>query len=157
MPLCYCLQTDVVLEKYLPSFSMIKWDDISPYFIRSLDMTLYDDHRSIRPYILKRSRIPLDVFKTLCEQLDRSPITLGERRDLENEAAVQLYIHPVYMFLSMGTNKILDSDYAFRHVSWTTHVFASTSAQWPDIRKRTLRIHGFFWGKISSSFHRVQT
>jgi hypothetical protein len=88
---------DVILEKYLPSFSTIKWEDISPYFIRSLDMTLYNDHRSIRPYVLKRSRVPLNVFRALCEQLDQSRITLGERRDLENEAAVQLYIHPVNM------------------------------------------------------------
>jgi hypothetical protein len=39
-------------KKYLPSFSAMTWRDIFPYFYESLDLRVYDDYRSIKPYKL---------------------------------------------------------------------------------------------------------
>lgn len=82
-------------RKYLPSFSNLVWHDVRPYFINSLNTDVDDDHRSIPSYRLRRSRIPIGIFKELCAQLDVSRNTLGDRRELENEAAIQLYLHPI--------------------------------------------------------------
>ena len=82
-------------RKFLPNFSTITWKDVYPYFAAGLNTTLYNDHRSIPPYLLRRSRIPIDLFKEICGQLDVSRKTLGDRLELDNEAAVQLYFHPV--------------------------------------------------------------
>ena len=86
---------DKLRKKYLPSFSNILWRDVFPYFSSTLDLSLYDDYRSIRPYTLNRSRAPLTVFETICQEMDTTRRILGNRRDLENEAAIQLYYHPI--------------------------------------------------------------
>lgn len=83
-------------RKYLPNFSSLTWrEDIFPAFSASLNTTIYSDHRSIQPYMLKRSRIPISTFREILKELDVSRRNLGERSNLENEAAVQLYIHPI--------------------------------------------------------------
>lgn len=86
---------DTLRKKYLPSFSHILWRDVFPYFSNTLDLTLYDDYRSIRPYTLHRSRVPLAVFESICHEMDTTRRILGNRRDLENEAAIQLYYNPI--------------------------------------------------------------
>jgi hypothetical protein len=90
----------IVLEKYLPSFSMITWRDIKDYFVHSLDVN-NRDHRSIKTFPLERCRLPLEVFKGLAAEMDQSRSILGVREDLETEAAVQLYLNPVIYFLQM--------------------------------------------------------
>src|SRR5438046_1424767 len=83
-------------RKYLPNFSSLTWrEDIFPAFSASLNTTIYSDHRSIQPYMLKRSRIPISTFREILKELDISRRNLGERSNLENEVAVQLYIHPI--------------------------------------------------------------
>ena len=95
----YCKLTPKVMahlrRKFLPSFSNITWADVYPFFANSLDTRMYSDHRSIQTYQLYRSRIPTEVFQGMCRELDRSRRNLGERRSLENEAAVQLYMNPI--------------------------------------------------------------
>jgi hypothetical protein len=95
----YTRMTPRVLEKlrkkYLPSFSNILWRDVFPYFSNTFDLSLFDDYRSIRPYALRRSRIPLPVFENLCRDMDISRRVLGNRKDLQNEAAIQLYYNPI--------------------------------------------------------------
>ena len=95
----YCKLTPKVMahlrRKFLPSFSNITWTDVYPFFANSLDTRMYSDHRSIQTYKLYRSRIPTEIFQHMCRELDRSRKNLGERRSLENEAAVQLYMNPI--------------------------------------------------------------
>ena len=86
---------DKLRKKYLPSFSNILWRDVFPYFSSTLDLSVYDDYRSIRPYTLHRSRVPLKVFETICQGMDTSRKVFGNRRDLENEVAIQLYYNPI--------------------------------------------------------------
>jgi hypothetical protein len=70
-------------------------DDIFPVFSACLDTTYHIDHRAIPNYPLNRSRPPLPIFKEILSELDVARRNLGERCNLENEAAVQLYIHPI--------------------------------------------------------------
>ena len=82
-------------RKFLPIFSTIIYvEGCFPYFATGLN-TLYNDHRSIPPYLLQRSRVPIDLVKEICGQLDISRKTRGDRLELDNEAAVQLYFHPI--------------------------------------------------------------
>lgn len=82
-------------KQYLTSFSAIAWEDVFPSFATHLDTTYYNDHRSIPGYLLKRSRVPISVFESLLGDLDVARRNIGERETLENEAAVQLAIHPI--------------------------------------------------------------
>jgi hypothetical protein len=82
-------------KQYLPSFSSITWQDVFPSFAPNLDTTYYSDHRSIPGYLLKRSRVLISIFETLLAELDVARRNVGERGTLENEAAVQLAIHPI--------------------------------------------------------------
>ena len=66
-----------------------------PDFANGLDTRMYDDHRAIKAYPLKRSRLPIRIVEDVLKGLDMSRKTLGDRINLENEAAVQLYIHPI--------------------------------------------------------------
>lgn len=95
----YCKLTPAVMahlrRKFLPSFSKITWIEVYPFFFSSLDTSMYSDHRSIQTYQLYRSRIPIEIFEEIAQQLDRSRRNLGERRTLANEAAVQLYMNPI--------------------------------------------------------------
>jgi hypothetical protein len=75
------------------------WRDIFPYFYESLDLRVYDDYRSIKPYKLKRSRVPKHIFKKIAQEIDLNRKIMGSRRELENEAAIQLYYHPIPMNL----------------------------------------------------------
>ena len=60
-----------------------------------LETAYFSDHRSIPNYLLKRSRLRITIFESILEDLDVSRKNLGERNKLENEAAVQLFIHPI--------------------------------------------------------------
>ena len=83
-------------KQYLPNFSSMTWkEDIFPAFSTCLDTTDHIDHRAIPNYPLNRSRLPLVIFEEILSELDVARRNLGERRNLENESAVQLYIHPI--------------------------------------------------------------
>ena len=75
------------------------WRDIFPYFCENLDLTVYDDYRSIVPYNLQRSRVPKHIFKKIAQEIELNRKIMGSRRELENEAAIQLYYNPIPMNL----------------------------------------------------------
>ena len=98
-----------VVEHYLKSFSKTVWGDIFPYFRHSLDTSIYRDHQAIRPYRLRRSRLPVRYFEFICSQLDVSHLTLGRMHTLENEAAKQMYMSPILSsVLSLFSGRLIN-------------------------------------------------
>lgn len=94
-----------------PSISETKWEYVAQHFDNLLNGAPFftSDYRSIRSYCITRSRLPMTVFKEICRQLDLSRKTLGKRRNLENEIAVQSYLQPIFttilgLFQSRLTN-----------------------------------------------------
>lgn len=85
------------IEKYLPSFSKISWEIASAVY-KNLDTVNYpeDDHRRIRGYGLRCSRLPMNLFRQICEGLDRNIMLLGPRSALLSEAAVHAYVSPAW-------------------------------------------------------------
>lgn len=95
--------SDLALERlrkdYLPSFSAMKWKHIRPYFYHNLQHGS-SSHMDIPPYILKRCRVPIELFESIVRQMDVANQVLGQRRwHLETEAAIQLHWHPVPLTL----------------------------------------------------------
>lgn len=97
-----------VADNCLKSFSKVGWKEVFPYFRHSCDTSVYRDHRAIRPYRLKRSRLPLSYHKYIASQLDISRRTLGRMQTLENESAKQMYMAPIpSLLLSLFSGRLL--------------------------------------------------
>ena len=91
------------------AFSVTWQSDIVPWFRQHLDLSKYNDYRSIRPYALRRCRLHMPVFERICKQLDQSRRTLGNLFELENEAAKSHYIHPILnTLLSLFRGRLLN-------------------------------------------------
>ena len=91
----------------IPSFSKITWGDASKWYT-NLDGVNYpeNDHRRIRKYGLRRSRLPMSIFTMLCVQLDQSILLVGPRSTLSTESAVHSYIAPVLIPTYNGSDPI---------------------------------------------------
>lgn len=101
----------VYLDKiYLRPFSAMNWSsDIFPLFRLSLDTSIFQDYRSIRPYALKRSRLHMPVFENICLQLDRSRRIVGRMTELENEVTKQHYMNPISaIILSLFSGQLIN-------------------------------------------------
>jgi hypothetical protein len=89
------LTTNNVTEQFKPkSFSPIKWKDVAPT-IRNLPPTQPNTYLRIPEFVLCRARMPWDMFEQLVRELDRSIVRVGRQAQLQNEAGVHDYIHPV--------------------------------------------------------------
>ena len=94
----HCRLTPAVLRaKYLPSFSVITWEHVFLYFAHTLSQGLFIPvgWQTILRYHLSRSRLLFKTYKELYKELQGSRRSLGDREQLENEAAIQLYCHPI--------------------------------------------------------------
>jgi hypothetical protein len=77
------------------SFSNVKYVDIAPYVW--LDPALYG--MDIRSFEVFRSRLPMDIFRGIYEDLNISANAYGRMEDHNNEEARSRYITSVSRFV----------------------------------------------------------
>src|SRR5207248_11127655 len=81
-----------------------------------------NDHRRIRKYNLRRSRLPMSIFEMLCVQLDQAILLVGPRSTLSTESAVHSYIAPVLI------PSINDPDLISRYLTLYAHYLKGGSS-----------------------------